>query len=424
VSAGESDRLLASLAPALALAPVGPLGVAVSGGGDSTALLLLVSAWARAEGRQVAAVTVDHKLRRESAAEAETVVRLAAGLGLPHVTLPWLGWDGHGNLQDHARAARRRLIADWARREGIGAVALGHTLDDQAETFLMRLARGSGVDGLAAMQRLTEAEGVLWIRPMLSLRRAELREFLRLADVGWCEDPSNEDPAFDRVRARRALGLLADLGLGAERLAETAGRMSHAREALEQATRALARTALRPGPAGDLALNPRPLVDAPRELRLRLVAAGLMWVSGAAYRPRFAALGELLAAIEAARLGGGVTLHGCVVRSTAQGWIAIRREPARVAAPVPADLRRWDRRWKLAEPAPQAGLRIGALGPGGLDRLPEWRTTGLAREALITTPALWRGTELVAAPLAGLGPEEMFQRISANPPPWSAAVLR
>ena len=183
-------------------------GVAVSGGGDSVALLLLARDWAARAGRAVEAVTVDHGLRPGSAGEAAEVAALCARIGVPHDVLAWRGWDGNGNLQDNARRARRSLIADWARSRDVGAVALGHTLDDQAETLVMRLARGSGVDGLAAMAAESRAEGIVWLRPMLGLRRADLRAWLMAEGVGWAEDPSNEDEGFARVRVRRALDVL------------------------------------------------------------------------------------------------------------------------------------------------------------------------------------------------------------------------
>ena len=128
--------------------PPGPVAVAVSGGGDSVALLLLLQ---ETGARPLAAVTVDHGLRPESAAEAAAVAALCSARGIAHTLLRWEEPAGAGNLQARAREARRRLIGDWARGRGIGAVALGHTLDDQAETFLLRLARGSGVDGLSGM---------------------------------------------------------------------------------------------------------------------------------------------------------------------------------------------------------------------------------------------------------------------------------
>ncbi|WP_114967069.1 tRNA lysidine(34) synthetase TilS, partial [Alkalilacustris brevis] len=181
------------------------LGVAVSGGGDSVALLLLVADWAAARGVRLRAVTVDHGLREGAAQEAEAVARLCAELGIGHDILRWQGWDGQGNLQDAARRARQGLIAGWARDHGLAAVALGHTRDDQAETVLMRLARGAGVDGLSGMAPLRLAVGLAWLRPLLDVGRAELRALLRARGVPWAEDPSNEDARFQRVRARRAL---------------------------------------------------------------------------------------------------------------------------------------------------------------------------------------------------------------------------
>ena len=206
---------------------------------------------------------------------------LCAERGIPHTLLRWEEPAGAGNLQARAREARRRLIGDWARGRGIGAVALGHTLDDQAETFLLRLARGSGVDGLSGMAPVTRADGLVWLRPLLAVRRAALRDWLVARGVAWAEDASNADPRFERVRARAALPLLAPLGLGPERLAATAAAMARAREALERATAELAARAVEAGPAGDLALDPGALAGAPEEIRLRLLAAALCWVSGA-----------------------------------------------------------------------------------------------------------------------------------------------
>jgi tRNA(Ile)-lysidine synthase len=408
-----------ALAPVLAAAPPGEIGVAVSGGGDSVALLLLVLK----AGRAAAAVTVDHGLREGSAAEAAAVAALCAGRGIPHATLRWTGWDGRGNLQDQARQARRALIADWARGRGIGAVALGHTLDDQAETFLMRLARGSGVDGLSGMAPVAEADGIRWLRPLLGLRRAALRAWLDDEGVGWTEDPSNLDRRFERVRARAALPVLAGLGLGPERLAATAARLALAREALERGAAEVAAACLARGPAGDLTLDPGPLAAAPEELRLRLLAGALCWVSGARYRPRLVRLEAALAAILAGAVGHGLTVHGCVLRGRG-GQVTIRREPSRVAPPVPVEQGRWDGRWALETPAAEAGLSLGALGAAGLAAVPDWREIGVAREALLTTPAIWRGQTLVAAPV--LRPDGRFavRRIAALPPPWDPAILR
>lgn len=387
----------ARLAAELAIAPAGPIGLAVSGGGDSMALLALAEEWADLAGRALAVATVDHGLRADSAAEAQAVAARCQTLGIAHDTLQWLGWDGRGNLPQAARAARRLLIAGWAKRRGIGAVALAHTAEDQAETFLMRLARGSGVAGLAAMTAVSAAEGILWLRPLLSARREDLRAILRRRGWGWVDDPTNEDAAYDRVKARALLDSLAPLGLTVERLALTARHMADAREVLDEAEAALARAALRMTPLGEAKIDRETLIKAPAASRLQLLADLLSLVGGAVYPPRLDALERLFARLMEG--DGGTSLHGCVIR--AQGpAVRIRREPSRVAPPIVAlDGAHWDRRWRLSGPGNPAH-RIAALGRAGLLALPQ-RPQG-SLEALASTPAVWDGAQIVAAPLAGL----------------------
>jgi tRNA(Ile)-lysidine synthase len=173
-----------------------------------------------------------------------------------------------------------------------------------------------------------------------------------------------------------------------------------------------------PGVAGDAVLEPDVLRAAPEVLRLRVLAGTLGWVAGAVWRPRLASRAALDAAIAGDGPGRGVTRPGCVVRAR-QGRVAVRREPARVARPVAAGAGAWDGRWDLAAPpASGEGLCIGALGREGLAECPEWRRTGLAREVLLTTPALWRDGRLEAAPFARDGSAGPFRRISALAPPW------
>ncbi|WP_243627841.1 tRNA lysidine(34) synthetase TilS [Rhodovulum sp. BSW8] len=382
-----------------------PLAVAVSGGGDSLALLLAATA-ARPSGPPVLAVTVDHGLRPEAADEARSVAAICARLGVPHSTLVWQGWDGRGNLQDAARRARMRLIADWALARGIDRVALAHTRDDQAETVLMRLARGAGVDGLAAMATERQALGVTWLRPFLDIPRADLRAFLTERGQSWAEDPSNDDPRFDRVRVRQALALLAPLGIDAEGLAATAARLGSARAALDACTaEAAARIAVEE--AGDVVLDEAARVALPAEIGRRLLLGALAWVSGADYPPRAGALAATLARLE---IAPRTTLQGCLLIREA-GLLRIGRELAAVAglsAPIGT---LWDGRWRLAGPA-TGGEEIRALGEAGLALCPDWRATGLPRSSLLASPAVWRGGTLVAAPLAGHGTD------------WTATVNR
>ncbi len=401
------DRLFADDPPAR-------LGLALSGGGDSMALLLLAARWAGSRRTALAAVTVNHNLRAEAADEAALAARACAGLGISHETLSWQGWDGRGNLQDAARQARRRLIGAWARRNGIGVVALGHTLDDQAETVLLRLARGSGVDGLSGMAPSVKVDGLRLVRPLLHLRRAELRDFLRSRGQSWADDPSNEDTRFARVRARRALAALAALGLDAEGLADTAARMSVARAALDRQTLSAARQLARVDAAGAVAIDCDGFLQLPEEIRRRLLAHSLLWVGGATYRPRLKALIGLLGQIEAGR---GGSLGGCLVDIPAGPVIVIMREPAAIKGSIARPSQLWDGRWQLSAPASPDDCpddcHVAALGERGLAACPDWRETGIRRGALLVSPAVWRGSELIAAPLAGLANGWSCRRIPA-----------
>lgn len=278
------------------------------------ALLHLVARWAGGHGVQVHAATVDHGLREGSEAEARQVGQWCGALGISHTTLRWV-WDGQGNLQDAARRGRRRTMAAWAQARQITDICLGHTCDDQAETVVMRLQRGSGVDGLAGMPAVRIEDGVNWLRPMLGLSRASLRDWLRAERIGWIDDPSNDDTRFDRVAARQAIEVL---NLDQGRLARTAMQMSAAASVLRQAAVALAEQAVTQE-GNDLIVSRAKLRGAPHDTRWRVVAGALQYVGQREYRPRFDALTGFT---EALLTGEGRTLHG--VRSQTAGKTAMR----------------------------------------------------------------------------------------------------
>ncbi|MEM6619076.1 MAG: tRNA lysidine(34) synthetase TilS [Pseudomonadota bacterium] len=370
--------------------PEGPVGVAVSGGSDSIALLLLL----RARGVPVAVATVDHGLRPEAAAEARTVAALCARLSVAHDTLT-ISPLARGNLAARAREARLGALAGWAEARGLATLALGHTRDDQAETLLMRLARGSGVDGLAAMAPKRKAYGVTLWRPLLDTMRAELRAWLTAQGVPWIDDPSNEDPTSERVRARLAV---AALGLDTRRLAQTAERMARARVALEEATVTLAKASATAHAIGSVTLRIASLQTAPQEITLRLLAHALGWVGAQPYRPREDALSRLAEGL-AAGLGG--TLHGCEV-FVSRGAATVVREWAAMAhvGPHVGDGTLYDGRWQL-EPIPD-GCHVAPLGPNGWAALPATARAATPHRQARATPALWRGDELLSAPQAGM----------------------
>jgi len=278
ISAQDAKRLFADwkAAPAIVLA--------VSGGPDSIALMWLAARWRRtlAHGPRLIAVTVDHGLRAEAAGEARDVKRLARTLDLTHRTMRWTGEKPKTGLPAAARTARYRLLAQAARAIGATHILTAHTRDDQAETVLMRLLRGSGIGGLAAMARETERDGVLLARPFLHVSKSQLVATLRKAKIGFADDPTNRDTNFTRPRLREIMPVLAAEGGDARNLARLASRLARANQAVEVlvdgAERYLAlrdREAPRAGfdaNAFDAStFNAKAFAAMPEEIRLRLL---------------------------------------------------------------------------------------------------------------------------------------------------------
>jgi len=316
-----------------ALAGAGGILAAVSGGPDSTALMHLLARWSAAGRRPpVLVTTVDHGLRPESAAEAAFVAREAAALGLGHRILSWIGPKPGTGIQEAAREARYRLLVQCVREEGASHLVTAHTRDDQAETVLMRLARGSGVGGLSGMHPDRDRDGIRHVRPLLDWPKAALLDLCRTQGWRFLDDPSNADERFERVRWRRIMPLLAAEGLTAERLVRFSERMRRADEAL--AAKAL-QAFERAGPVaeeGGLSLQAGPLAEEPFEIALRvlelaLARAGLS-LDNSRLQRREACTERLRQSLrEGAALR--LTLAGALLRLDCSGRLAIRPEPAR-----------------------------------------------------------------------------------------------
>jgi tRNA(Ile)-lysidine synthase len=309
--------------------------LAVSGGPDSTALLLLAARWAKGLKRapKLVAVTVDHGLRKEAAAEAAAVRRLARSLNVPHRTLRWRGDKPKTGLQEAARLARYGLLAQAARQAGFGHVLTAHTLDDQAETVLFRLARGSGLGGLAGMapaSRLPSGESnILLLRPLLGLSKARLYATLDAARVAYSEDPTNLDPRFTRPRLRTLLPALATEGLDARGFARLAARMRRAESAIEFAV-AAAREALAPGPwgqRGPVVFETARFANLPAEVALRLLGRAVAH-TGDEGPVELGKLESLYDTLRQARTGLRRTLAGAQITLGADR-IAVERAPSR-----------------------------------------------------------------------------------------------
>ena len=428
--------------------------LAVSGGPDSTALMLLAARWAVGQGHPAPiVVTVDHGLRSDSKSEAAQVAAWAGALGLRHETLVWHGPKPNSNIQAVARHARYGLIGQFCANHGITAVLTGHTLNDQAETVLQRLGRGSGVDGLAAMARdghlpvaQPDLRHIRLVRPLLGVLRERVMATLKAFDHPWIEDPSNQDMQYGRVRMRRALALLAPEGITVERLAQTAVHMARARSALTRATDALCAQAAVFHDAGYVRVDGAALFTASDELALRALSRLLMTIGGAAFPPRYDRLVRLFDAMQAdrsdhTRFGRGRTLAGCRILSPdCHGRFLIVRELRALNQRLAerdqtvqigfGQTVTWDNRFQLTLAPDQRGRNpdwngdVRPLGRAGWrqinqtlgpDRLSHAVPHGFPHEVRATLPALWVGDELAAAAPFGIIKNALFPGDLAAP---------
>ena len=274
IGEAESEQLFAPLCEFSSLA------LAVSGGPDSMALMGLLSRWrsrAPATRPRVSVLTVDHGLRAQSAAEAEFVKRAAESIGLQHATLVWTGPKASSGIQDAARRARYRLLEDHvaSQPDRPAAIVLAHHQDDQAETVLMRLARGSALDGLAGMSPLRPVirlDGVFLARPLLGVPKERLAASLGPLNLRALTDPSNENLEFERVRIRAARAMLEELGLTNAMLALSASRLRRARRAIERSTKQLDDAAVDWHAGAYATIDCAAFNAAPAEIRVRLLA--------------------------------------------------------------------------------------------------------------------------------------------------------
>lgn len=402
------------------------VALAVSGGSDSMALLVLFAEWLAsrdASGLRTTVLTIDHALRTESADEARLVAAQAARLGLSHAALVWQGEKPATGLAAAARTARYRLLGEYMREHGIDLLLTGHTRDDQAETLLMRLARGSGVDGLAAMPAvgtLAVADHEVRIgRPLLAVSKARLATALRVRGVAWADDPTNRDPAYERPRLRAAATALQAAGLTHAALAESARRLRRARTALEALTHRFFDPALghaHVDPLGYIGISLEALRAEPEEISLRVLQATVGAVGGAPEPASLRALEEAHQMLLAGSADAACTLARAAIRRR-RDRVHVEREPGREPLPAaPLASRRtlvWDGRFLVTSgDRVPPGAHVQALGAEGLSHA---EGLGLRRPASVTAqvlralPAIWDGDGLIAVPGLNFSPRPEIQ---------------
>jgi len=387
------------------------LGVAVSGGADSLALVLLADAWARARGGAVLALTVDHSLRAEAAVEARQVGAWLRSRQIVHRVLRWEGQKPKTGIQAAARDARYALLMERCRKEGVLHLLLAHQREDQAETFLFRLGRGSGLDGLAGMASISERTHLRLLRPLLDVPRADLRKTLEAANQPWIEDPSNEDRAFARVRIRAVLPVLDREGVTVQRLVDMTQQLTHARAERDGATAALLAEGAILYPEGYARIAKVAFLAASPECARAALARLLRVVGGGIHAPRRARIARLATALTQGDFRSGRTLGGCRVLVEAESFLLCREMRKEMPQPVlPGACFRWDRRFVVEMAPAKAGSawakqaktwRLQRLGAQGWAEIvavkPALRQSRIPAAVRPTLPAIWdrRGVFLV-----------------------------
>ena len=381
------------------------IGLAVSGGGDSMAMLHLASEWANVKKKVIKVVTVNHNLRNEAKKEAIFTREFVKKLGHNHTILEWKKLSDGGNLQAEASFARKKLISNWAKLNNIKTVLVAHTLDDQVETILMRFTRGSGVDGLVGMKKILKLKGIFWFRPLLTISRDDLRKFLKIKKIQWIEDPTNEDRKYLRVKARDVILQLQQFGINTDLVINTSIRMENARRVLNDVATEAFNKYVTLKNWGDVEVN-REIFNSFREdTFLRILAGIIKGISGSIYRPRYKDLINFTEAIINKNFKAR-TLCGVLVRAMNEKKIVFRREPS-----FPffvSDLQSkefiWDGRWQISV---SRSLRkfeqIGPLTSDGYQQIKNYIKINKSIEGFLSTPTLFKKDIVVSAPMLNYG---------------------
>ncbi len=393
VDAAEFSALMNKFAPFSA-----KIALAVSGGPDSMALAFCVKRWGQ---RDCIALIVEHGLREESAAEAAHVKKQLKKLGIQAKILPWKHGDIEGRVHEKAREARYELLTKECHKLGAGDLLLAHQSDDQAETVLMRLAKGSGIDGLAGIAPQSVRDGIRLVRPFLSFSKERLKATCKAAHIEAVTDPSNMSKKYARGRLRKIMPLLASEGLTVENLTNLAARARDAKEALDLATRDFLDTSAQTSLGGSIQLDRTALRALPREIAFRAVSASLRRVHDENYPPEHASVSSLLDAVIGRQKEQTRTFYGCMI-SIAENKVTFLREPSAASEilPLPPGATvLWDGRWLVTadSKAPSMTIRlppheiVDSLAPNLRRRIPQ----GRVRASL---PAIWKGNTLHAIP--------------------------
>ncbi|MEH6526634.1 MAG: tRNA lysidine(34) synthetase TilS [Sneathiella sp.] len=387
------------------------LAIAVSGGSDSIALTLLARNWASERAVDLVILTVDHGLRPAAKQEAVTVGTWIKSLGLPHKTLVWTGPHPASGIQSAAREARYQLMAAHCQAENIQALLLGHQLEDQLETFLMRFSKGSGLEGLASMQEDSQQFGIRLIRPLLGFKRQVLRDFLNEKKQPWLEDPSNDNRQYTRTHVGPILSDLQALpGSSLETIGLSVERVSRASDALQEITTERFNTLCRLSPYGFVMFPSEAVLNCPKEIGIRLLSRAISTVRGEQIPIKLQSLENIYIRLFETELSVSETISGVQISKSVKGWL-VCREPGRSGLPeIPLAGKTetlWDDRFYVIDTADEKDrdplLTIKRIGPIGWRYLKAENSgkdvAKLPAKVRNNLPAVWLGERIVVAPL-------------------------
>lgn len=376
------------------------IAVAVSGGRDSMALCLLAYEWAKQIGGRVCALTVDHQLRPESAAEAVQTNRWLSNHGIEHHVLTWRGPKPTSGVQAAARQARYELMEDWCRQNGVLHLFLGHHKEDQAETVLFRLSHDSGLDGLAGMSAIREQTYIRLLRPFLNISRRHLAAYLQSREQAWIEDPSNTDLKYARTGLRQMIEKTdnTDQNITVEDLTKLANRCARARLALEENVARMMARCCTLDLAGYARLDVALMRTLPSEISLRILSRAIRCIGGKPFGPKQSPLERLHQVVINEQLRRSRTLGGCLL-SSRDGELFVFREQRHLPAPQKIDPGKpvlWDDRFSICLDQsyfePNRKLWLETLGRAGrqiaLSELGLANSRKLPVEAICSLPAV------------------------------------
>ena len=346
------------------------ISVAVSGGIDSMALMLILDLWCKNNNTNLTAITVDHKLREESTNEAIYVNSLCKEKNIKHVILTWEGEKPDHNIELIARENRYKLISNYCKNNKIDYVFIAHHLQDQAETFLIRLFRGSGIDGLSSMKKIVENYNLKIIRPFLNIEKEDLRQYLLENKIEWIEDESNNDEKYLRNKIRLFLNSFENRDDIIKRIDFAVNQINDCKVFIDSYIKKIERKIVSFNSFGTCILNKHFLLQEDENIILKILAQISMIVSGNKYKPRLEKLRRLLDTIQNEDKIK-YTFYGCVFESY-NNDIMVYREYNSIKEDVDLIYNQeviWDNRFKIILTKNISGLKVGCIKMGDFNKI-------------------------------------------------------